>query len=217
MPRRSRFRNNTRARRFRPFRRLLQLLVVIGILWTIGFLVFLGVVWTSEPPAPVPHADGIVVLTGGDNRVGTALALLAAGDAPALLISGAGRGTYLGDFTADDAAAATQYAGAITLGHEANTTRGNAVETAAWAQLRHMRSLLIVTADYHLPRALFVIGQRLPGVRLTGIPVRPPAMDHPFSKSTMHLLAAEYTKYLLARAGLDELGGTDTAAYAAPP
>jgi uncharacterized SAM-binding protein YcdF (DUF218 family) len=213
MARRTRFRG--RARRFRPFRWLFRWLVFAGCLWAAGFLAFIGVVFTSQPPSPVPHADGIVVLTGGDNRVGTALALLAAGDAPALLISGAGRGTYLGDFTADDAAAATQYAGAITLGHEANTTRGNAIETAAWAQDRHMRSLLIVTADYHLPRALFVIHQRLPGVSLTGIPVRPPAMDHPFSQPTLRLLAAEYTKYLLARAGLDDRGGADTAA--APP
>jgi hypothetical protein len=140
---------------------------------------------------------------------GFALALLAARDAPALLISGAGRGTYLGDFTTDDAAAATQYAAAITLGHEAVTTRGNAIETAAWAQSRHMNSLLIVTADYHMPRAIFVIQQRLPGIMLIAIPVRPPAMDHILSLPTLHLLAAEYTKYLLARAGLDNVAGTD--------
>ena len=54
------------------------------------------------PAQPHPHADGIVALTGGDDRIGTALALLAAHDAPLLLISGAGHGTYLGDFTAND-------------------------------------------------------------------------------------------------------------------
>jgi len=217
MARRARFRGRSRGFRFRPVFWLFRLLVFATGLWACGFLLFLAVVWTVEPPAPVPHADGIVVLTGGDNRVGTALALLAAKDAPALLISGAGRGTYLGDFTADDAAAATQYAGAITVGQEANTTRGNGVETASWARSRHTQSLLIVTADYHMPRALFVIGQRLPGVRLTGIPVRPPAMDHVFSESTLRLLAGEYTKYLLARTGLDELGGADTAADIAAP
>jgi uncharacterized SAM-binding protein YcdF (DUF218 family) len=214
MARRARFRG--RARRWRPLRWLVQLFVLAGLLWAAGFAVFVGLVWAAKPPLPIPHADGIVALTGGDNRVGTAMALLAAHDAPALLISGAGRGTYLGDFTADDAAAATQYAGAITLGHDAITTRGNAIEAANWARTRHLGSLLIVTADYHMPRALFVIGQRLPGVRLTGIPVRPPAMDHLFSKSTLHLLAAEYTKYLLARAGLDQFGGADTAADLAP-
>jgi uncharacterized SAM-binding protein YcdF (DUF218 family) len=215
MPRRTRIRGRPR-RRFRPFRWLFRLVGLIGILWAAGFAVYIAFVFTAAPPAPIPHADGIVALTGGDNRVGTALALLAARDAPALLISGAGRGTYLGDFTADDAAAATQFAGAITLGHEAVTTRGNAIETAEWALTRHMNSLLIVTADYHMPRAIFVIRQRLPDVTLIAIPVRPPAMDHLFSLPTLHLLAAEYTKYLLARAGLDDAGGGDSDLDAGP-
>ncbi|OYY04091.1 MAG: hypothetical protein B7Y73_05115, partial [Acidocella sp. 35-58-6] len=79
-------------------------------LWLAGFMVFVEVVAHAVPPLLLPHADGIVVLTGGDDRVSAALGLLADRAAPLLLISGAGRGTYLGDFTADDAAAATRYA-----------------------------------------------------------------------------------------------------------
>jgi len=206
MAKKSRFRSRFRKPRFTLLRWLLRLILLAAFLWAAGFALFAAWVWSAEPPDPIPHADGIVALTGGDDRVGTALALLAAKDAPALLISGAGRGTYLGDFTADDQAAATQYAAAITIGHEAATTRGNALETAAWAKIHHMSSLLIVTADYHMPRALFVIQQRLPGVTLYAIPVRPPAMTHIFSTPTLHLLAAEYTKFLAARAGLDQFG-----------
>jgi uncharacterized SAM-binding protein YcdF (DUF218 family) len=209
MARRSRFRS--RKKRFRPFYWLFRIFLAVFGLWLAGFVGFAAAVWTASPPAPIPHADGIVALTGGDDRVGTALALLAAKDAPVLLISGAGRGTYLGDFTPDDAAAATEYAGAITLGHAAVTTRGNAIETAQWAARLHVKSLLVVTADYHMPRALFVIHQRLPGVLLIGVPVRPPAMSHVFAASTLRLLAVEYTKFLLARAGLDRFGGDDTA------
>jgi uncharacterized SAM-binding protein YcdF (DUF218 family) len=207
MPRkpRTRFRNRARKPRFRPFLLLFRLAGLLVIVWGLGLAVFTVLVWSAEPPDPVPHADGIVALTGGDDRVGTALALLAAKDAPVLLISGAGRGTYLGDFTPDDATAATQYAAAITLGHNAATTRGNALETSQWAQSRHMTSLLVVTADYHMPRALFVIRQRLPDVVLYPIPVRPPAMTHILTLPTFRLLAAEYTKYLLARAGFDQL------------
>lgn len=207
---RTRFRNRARKPRFRPILLLFRLALLLFIVWGAGLAVFTAIVWFAQPPNPVPHADGIVALTGGDDRVGTALALLAAKDAPVLLISGAGRGTYLGDFTPDDATAATQYAAAITLGHDAATTRGNALETAQWATSRHMASLLVVTADYHMPRALFVIRQRLPGVILYAIPVRPPAMTHIFSAATCRLLAAEYTKFLLARAGLDQLVEDDS-------
>jgi uncharacterized SAM-binding protein YcdF (DUF218 family) len=153
-------------------------------------------------------ADGIVALTGGDDRVGAGLALLAAHEAPLLLISGAGRGTYLGDFTADDTAAATRYASAITLGHMADTTHGNALEAADWAHAHHMHALIIVTADYHMPRAMLEMANTLPGVTLIPAPVRPPAMSKLFSLPTLRLLAGEYTKYLAVRSGFGQLAAT---------
>ncbi|MCB5945457.1 YdcF family protein [Acidocella sp. KAb 2-4] len=186
-------------------RLLLRGAFALAGLWLAGFVVFLISVFTAAPPNPLPPADGIVALTGGDNRIGAALALLAERQAPLLLISGAGRGTYLGDFTADDAAAITRYASAITLGHMADTTHGNALEAAAWARAHNMRSLIVVTADYHMPRAMQEISQQLPGVTLIPDPVRPPAMRKMISLPTLRLLIAEYTKYLTVRAGLGRL------------
>jgi uncharacterized SAM-binding protein YcdF (DUF218 family) len=198
-----------RKRRFRPLRWLANLIVLLAGAWAIGFLAFIVVIWAASPPDPVPHADGIVALTGGDGRVSAAMALLAERAAPALLISGAGRGTYLGDFTADDTAAATRYASEITLGHAALSTRGNAVETAAWAKARHMHSLIIVTADYHMPRARLEIHRFLPDVRLIEVPVRPPAISHLFGLPTLRLLTGEYNKYLLVRTGLFDAAADD--------
>lgn len=174
--------------------------VVFGV-WLAGFFVFMGMVLLAAAPNPLPPADGIVALTGGDDRVAAGLALLAAHDAPLLLISGAGRGTYLGDFTADDASAATRYARAITLGHMADTTRGNAMEAAAWARVHHMASLIIVTADYHMPRAMLEMRAALPGMALIPVPVDPPAMRKLFSVNTLRILAVEYCKYLAVRFG----------------
>jgi uncharacterized SAM-binding protein YcdF (DUF218 family) len=193
-----------RRTRFRTLRWLAKLAFTLFLIWGIGFLVFLGFVFTTSPPNPLPPADGIVALTGGHDRVAAGLALLAEHEAPRLLISGAGRGTYLGDFTADDTAAATKYAADITLGHMAATTHGNALEAATWAHEYHMQSLIIVTADYHMPRALLEIQRALPDVTLISAPVRPPAMAKFLSLTTLKLLAAEYTKYLIVRAGLSE-------------
>jgi uncharacterized SAM-binding protein YcdF (DUF218 family) len=206
-------RRRFKRHRFRLVGWLVNALVLLAGAWAAGFLAFMAVIWAASPPNPIPHADGIVALTGGDGRVSAGLALLAEQAAPALLISGAGRGTYLGDFTADDSAAATHYASEITLGHAAATTRGNAAETAAWATARHMKSLIIVTADYHMPRAMLEIRRCLPDVALTPVPVRPPAITHLFGLPTLRLLAVEYTKYLLVRSGLfdaaaDDLGAT---------
>jgi len=196
-------------RRFGVLGWLLNALVLLAGAWGVGFLIFLVAIWAASPPDPIPHADGIVALTGGDGRVSAALALLAEQAAPALLISGAGKGTYLGDFTADDSAAATHYASEITLGHTASSTRGNAVETAAWAKTRHMQSLIIVTADYHMPRAILELRRYLPHTVLYQVPVRPPAISHLFGLPTLRLLALEYSKYLAVRSGLFDLADDD--------
>ena len=198
---------HSRRRRRRTLlpRLFIRLVLLLGGLWSVGFLVYLGAVFTAAPPNPLPPADGIVALTGGDYRISEALALLAAHEAPLMLISGAGKGTYLGDFTQDDRVAATRYASAITIGHMATTTHDNGLETAAWANAHHMRSLIIVTADYHMPRALLEIGRAMPDVRLIPDPVRPPAMRDGLTWPTLHLLASEYSKYLVVRAGLGSL------------
>ncbi len=190
-----------RRRRSGPLALIIKLGVSLAGLWLAGFVVFLLAVFTATPPNPLPPADGIVALTGGDDRVAQALALLTAHEAPQLLISGAGRGTYLGDFTADGAAATAHYAADITLGHQAGSTHGNAQEAATWAAAHHMRSLIIVTADYHMPRALQELRAALPDVVLIPDPVRPPAMRKMLTLPVLRLLAAEYTKYLAVRSG----------------
>jgi uncharacterized SAM-binding protein YcdF (DUF218 family) len=198
-------RRRFRRRRFAPLGVLARVAAWAFGVWLAGFAVFIVAVLMAAPPNPLPPADGIVALTGGDGRVATGLALLAARDAPLLLISGAGRGTYLGDFTADDAAAATRYASAITLGHMADTTHGNAIEAANWARQHNIRSLIVVTADYHMPRAMLEMRHALPQVALIPVPVRPPAMRKLLSLPTLRLLGGEYSKYLAVRLGLGGL------------
>ncbi len=92
----------------------------------------------------------------------------------------------------------------------AATTHDNGVETAAWANAHNMHSLIIVTADYHMPRALLEIRRALPGAQLIPDPVRPPAMRDRLTWPTLQLLAEEYSKYLVVRAGLGSLFSTGT-------
>jgi uncharacterized SAM-binding protein YcdF (DUF218 family) len=92
----------------------------------------------------------------------------------------------------------------ITLGRAATSTAGNADETAAWAQANHLHSLLVVTAFYHMPRALFELGRTDPALTLRPVPVTPRAASGG-SLATLSLLAAEYTKFLASTAGLTRL------------
>lgn len=148
----------------------------------------------SRPTPPPGRADGIVVLTGGADRVRAGLRLLAKDDAPALLVSGIGGHAGLAALARQAGVDAKPLAARITLGRGATSTRGNATEIAAWAHARHARSLIVVTANYHMPRALTEIRRALPRVRLVPAAVATPA--------SARLLAGEYLKLVAARLDL---------------
>jgi uncharacterized SAM-binding protein YcdF (DUF218 family) len=163
----------------------------------------------DPPEQPGTPTDGIVVLTGGSERVATGLRLLAEGHAPRLLISGAHPEAGLAEIASaagrgDHAA----LAGRVTIGRAAATTRGNAVETAAWATGQPLHALCVVTASYHMPRALLELRRTLPGVALQPHAVVPATLRAPGAwrrPAVWGLLLGEYGRYLLARAGLSAL------------
>lgn len=186
----------------------MRLMLALFCAWAAGFAWFVHA--AHRPGEPAPRADGIVALTGGADRVETALRLLAQGRAPRLLVSGVAPGVELDalarrvHFT-PDAPEERVTEDHVTLGRAAIDTLGNAAETAAWARAHGMRSLLVVTAGYHMPRALLEIGRALPEVVLHPVPVRPPALRGAGGVKTTRLLAVEYTKLLAAHLGLARL------------
>jgi uncharacterized SAM-binding protein YcdF (DUF218 family) len=180
--------------------------------WTLFALVVawgMGLVWfvwfTARPVPPPPVADGIVALTGGAERVETALRLLQAHRARWLLLSGTGIGVDLAVLAHRAGVDPVPLAGQVTLGRQATTTRGNALETAAWARDHDIHTLIVVTAYYHMPRALTELRRALPAVTLYPEPVLRPQSGGPGPVVTLRLTAEEYTKYLLALAGVTTL------------
>jgi uncharacterized SAM-binding protein YcdF (DUF218 family) len=172
--------------------------VLLGA-WVAGFVGFVRSA-TLAPPAPA-HADGIVALTGGAGRVEAALHLLASDRADGLLISGIGPGIELAALAHRAGLDPGPLADRVTLGRQATSTRGNAVETLAWVRARHIHTLIVVTAWYHMPRALIELGRAMPNVVLDPAPVDPEASHQP-GLALARLLMEEYTKYLAAWLGL---------------
>ena len=178
----------------------LLLILLLGAAWSLGFAVFLG---AAREPEPLPaRADGLVVLTGGADRVAAGLRLLEEGRAPMLLISGAGRASGIAAIARGVGVDAKGVERQIALGHAAQTTLGNAAETAAWAQRLDAHSLIVVTAGYHMPRALLEIGRALPGIELYPMPVQSPVLREAARPAALRLLASEFDKWLAAWLGL---------------
>ncbi len=174
-------------------------LLGLVIAWVAGFAAF---VHRAAQPTPVPpRTNGIVVLTGGEDRVQAALKLLVDGRADRLLVTGIGGGANLKDLARLTGMDARPLADRVTLGRGAASTRGNAEETAAWAAAYGIRSLIVVTAFYHMPRAVTEMRRALPSVTLYPDAVLPPGMQRGDGLGTwagLRLMAEEYTKFLAA-------------------
>ncbi len=183
----------TALRVLRVFLALPALAISVAVL---GFVWFLHL--AHAPSRPPPVADGIVVLTGGADRVATALRLLAAGQARILLVSGAGAGTGFSDLV-HHAGADPALGARVTLGHGAASTHGNAIETARWAEAHGVRSLIVVTAFYHMPRAIAELSRALPGAEFFPVAVWPERLG---SWQEWRLMVSEYLKWLAVEVGV---------------
>ena len=88
--------------------------------------------------------------------------------------------------------------------------RGIGLSDAEWARVAQLRSLRVVTAGYHMPRALLELRRSLPESELVAHPVVPARLRDPAAGGrarTWSLLAGEYLKFLAAWAGLPYLLG----------
>lgn len=182
------------------------LLLLLVLAFGVGFLRFLDA--ADEPAAPPRPADAIAVLTGGADRVETALRLLEAGLAPRLLVTGAAPRLTLAELARAHGRDAAALAGRVTLGHAAATTIGNAAEIAAFVRAHGVHSVLVVTAGYHMPRATLEIRRALPGIELVPHPVQPASLREGGRMPRLRvatLLFGEYVKYVAAAAGLSRL------------
>ena len=179
-------------RRLRWGRLFLVVAAALLLLYAVGFSLFL-----SHLPAPYEgsaKADAIVALTGQGGRLGPAVSLLEQGDGQRLLITGVNR------LTSRRALKAFLHGGdafdcCADLGFAALDTIGNAQETARWVRAHGYRSLIVVTADYHMPRSLIEFAAQMPEVRLVPYPV---AVDAPrnLSWDAVKRLNGEYVKYV---------------------
>ncbi|WP_375305932.1 YdcF family protein [Bradyrhizobium sp. A11] len=175
-----------------------------------GFVAFLAQLRGAEI-APSRKADGIVVLTGGSSRVSDAMALLAAGYGRRLLISGVHPTSTANDISRTLPENQSFMTCCVDLDRTALSTRGNAAEARRWAEGRRFKSLIVVTSNYHMPRALVEFSHAMPETALIPFAVVGDKWrEEPWwtSPSTLRLLLSEYVKYLAAevRVRLEDFG-----------
>jgi uncharacterized SAM-binding protein YcdF (DUF218 family) len=182
--------------------RVLLILATAAMAWAVGLLVFLGGLPAGAPQTGV-RAEGVVVYTGvGGQRVSTGMSLLGEGAADRLLISGVNPRIQREELERLWRGAPEAFDCCVDLGREALSTQGNALEVREWALTHGFKSLILVTSDYHMPRALLETHDQLPDVEIIAYPVQSGYLDangRPADVKAWRLLAVEYSKYLLVR------------------
>ncbi|MFK7903069.1 MAG: YdcF family protein [Nitratireductor sp.] len=152
--------------------KLFLIIASICILFLIaGYAYFSAKIPNYNTHALSKKTDGIVVLTGGENRLKTAFTLLDAKVAKRLLISGVHENTSKHTIFKTLGYSNPSSTCCVDIDKVALNTKGNAAEAAKWAKTLNFKSLTIVTSDYHMMRSLFEFRQALPNVELVAHPV----------------------------------------------
>ncbi len=192
----------------------LAVILIALMLWAVGLLAFAARVERSTPAAEPAPAEAIVALTGkGALRITSSVKLLELGKGKRLLVSGVNPEVTRPELRAVSKATRGLYDCCVDLGFQAADTKGNARETAAWARAHRFKRIIVVTADYHMPRAMLELKGAMPEAEFIAYPVEADIDSSAWWKTgpSARRMTLEYCKYLaiLAREGLLSLGPDD--------
>ena len=171
--------------------------------WVGGFFIYSGLI-PREETVDYGATDAVAVLTGGNKRLLEGVILMEQQIADRMLISGVGGNATLDHLLESIGVEKSQteaFAARIEIDRESRSTAENADAIAAWIKKHRLRHLRLVTANYHMPRALYELRQRAPYFPVVAHPVFSPSFKthawwrHP---NSIALIFSEYNKFLAA-------------------
>ncbi|TKD51678.1 YdcF family protein [Sphingomonas baiyangensis] len=171
---------------------MIRALAFVLLAYALGFVAFL---LALGAPLEGTRTDAIVVPTGGPGRIDRGIAILEAGGAERMLVTGVDPRVRPIELALTYRTSPRLFACCIDLGQEAVDTRSNGDETARWVRDRGYASVRLVTADWHMPRARLELANALgDDVTIIGDPVR--------TNAGFAVLFSEYNKLVIRRIAL---------------
>lgn len=173
-------------------------LLLIFIIWFFGFVAFVSNIHFSKDEIS-EEADAIIVLTGAKGRLDAGFDLLIAKKAKQLFISGVGKDTSLNDLLSKLSNIDQKKLNRenIFIGHMASSTQENAIETENWVKENNIRSIILVTSNYHMIRSLLEMERLMPDVKIIPYQV---VKNIGFWKNldNLKLILLEYHKFIFS-------------------
>lgn len=178
-------------------RTLFALLVFVLVLGAGDFFLFASRISADPGLSDVPEADAVIVLTGGAGRIEAGVSLVAQGASQRVLISGVYPETTLEQLKAEQGGPEEVYDCCTDLGVWATSTTTNAEEAAVWSDANDIHRMILVTSDYHMPRALIEFRHVMPDHEIIPFPVSS-SRDGADREPGLRRLAREWLKYRMA-------------------
>jgi uncharacterized SAM-binding protein YcdF (DUF218 family) len=163
--------------------------------WGIGLWYFVRHVPATESTVDTQY-EIIIALTGGKERIPFALKLLQSGQGDYLFISGVADGFNIAEF---ERPLSNELKARIFYGDKARNTIGNANEVSAWLAKKPYKRVLVVTANYHIPRTRLLFNHYLANYAVDYAAVDPPdfnVQDWWHHLNSRRLILLEYHKWL---------------------
>lgn len=177
--------------------------IILCVYFIAGFFKYKESVFAANPNLANQKFDGIVSLTGGSRaRLQKGVYFLEQGKGQKLLISGVYEKATKSEIRALLGGDKALYDCCIELGKSATDTIGNAAEIKEWAAKNNYKSLLIITDNYHMPRALYEIRKINKNIKLTAYKTFvPPYINSKITNNekVRNMLFSEYGKLILAK------------------
>ena len=184
------------------------IIIIFLIIFLSNFLYFKNTILSLNSYA-YKKANNIVILTGGTNRIKEGLKIINNFNKfdlmkIKLLISGTGKGFTKLDINrvfSKDNSLDIFIKCCLDLDGQSHDTYSNAVETLKWTNNNNIKAFILVTSNYHMPRALLEFTTQMPDLNIiphSTTPKRHNISNWMYSFETFSLLLLEYFKFLLA-------------------
>jgi len=172
--------------------------VLLAVAVGYDFLTFIRIAYADNSPLSAKY-DAVVVLTGGFGRVNKGIELIRNKKADILFISGVNKAV-----TADYVKSVNGLDSKVNLhlGYLARNTYENAAEVAAFVKENNIRSMVLVTSAYHIPRALYefkVLNLNVDVALFRVFIEGKEAKKWWKNRKSLRLVVTEYCKYILIR------------------
>ena len=152
--------------------------------------------------------SNIVILTGGTNRIKDGLKIVEDFSKSRkinfkILVSGTGKGFSKKSLINQIEPSFNPYLieCCIDLDSVSKNTFTNAIETSKWAHKNNINKFILITSNYHMPRAILEFKNIMPNKKIYTFPIKP--KKHNINKwlnsyQTFNLIFKEFCKYIFA-------------------